>query len=124
MKYLISVFAWCLLVSCGEDKYTWEDAYGTISAEFCHFQSECSYLGDKTKEEFRDTCEDHAMYHECEINDLCDYSLAEGAEEAVDKCVEAMHQPEYASACVYAFYGILPAECEDFWAFKPDPDAE
>jgi hypothetical protein len=126
VKNIISlIVAAVMLTACGsDDKYTWGDAYQTIAEEFCHFASECNYFEtEDDRQDWRRDCVDHSMFHECQIGDsVCDVSLADGAEETVDACVEAMHQPDYASDCDYVYFGVLPAECGPVWDLKPETE--
>jgi hypothetical protein len=123
MKYFVLAMTLALTACSGDDKYTWGDAFSTISSEFCHFQAACNYFEtEEEREQWTDYCIGHNDYHECDSPDsVCDVSLPDGSEENTDTCVEAMHQPEYAEDCVYAFYGVLPAECGPFWDMKPEP---
>lgn len=116
------------LAACGSDsEYTWGDAYKTILVEYCNFAAACSYTGETAEEQdnWLNDCIDHGMYHQCELSTgKCDVELADGAEDAVDVCVEAMHQPEYAENCLNSWYGILPEECGPVWDYDPNRPME
>jgi len=91
-----------------DEPFTWGDASELITTAYCDTLVDCRLL----KPDQVWPCKRHIFHHLCELEDLCDTSLPEGAREAAWRCHDAIVEE-----CTF----YLPKEeCTPIFEYEPD----